>query len=263
MADFAAAGLCEILEVLFYVCGPTESVILLDEPALNLHPSKQRELYSALRRIAAAASNQLVIVTHSSSFVAPADLIQAFRFTKSADGTFVHRLQFADDKQRAQALKDAERYPRVLDALFAKGVILLEGYQEEAGLPIWFSKCEGGRALRENNILFLTVAGDRSFRRFVSVMDAWGIPVRLVGDGKARERIAEFADRAISYTEPDYPDLLLAAYKEQTQRIATELGGRNGAADPVVAMTLAIETDPPEQVKILWSKLKPFVNDPH
>jgi len=259
-ADFAAAGMCEILQVLCAACGPTSSVLLLDEPALNLHPNKQRELYSALVTDARANSNQIFIVTHSSSFVSPRDMTRALRLTVQEGRTRVHRLGLADAREDAQMMKDVERYPRFLDALFAKGVVLLEGYQEEAGLPPWFLKCEGGSALADRNVLFLTVAGDTAFGRFARVLDAWGIPYRIVADGKARPRLGAFGELAFTYPEDDFSVLLQEYYPEETKRAMAEFGGSGGLADPVVARMVATETPPPGPIREIWARLRPFVD---
>jgi ABC-type polar amino acid transport system ATPase subunit len=259
-AQFAAAGVCEVLETLSAVRGPSNCVILLDEPALNLHPSLQRRLYGAMTRIALESSNQLFIVTHSSTFVSPRDLTRAIRFTLENGVTHVHRIALTDAKEDAQMIKDVERFPRFLDALFAKGVVLLEGYQEEAGLPQWFLKCEGGSTLFNSNVLFLTVAGDGAFPRFARVLDAWGIPYRLVADGSARARVERFGDHAITYPQRDFSVLLDEFYPIETARAVKELGGSRGIKDPVVAKVVASETPPPEPIRGVWSRLRPFID---
>ena len=143
LIDFAASGYFEVLLVLATTLGLSNSVVLLDEPVLNLHPSKQRELYRFLSDQAGKQGNQLLIVTHSSTFATVDDLSKAIRFDQSAGESRSRRLEAAEPWQSAQTVKELDRMPRLLEALFARAVVLVEGGAEAAALPIWFEKCPG------------------------------------------------------------------------------------------------------------------------
>lgn len=258
-ADFAAAGNYDLLATLYAACGPTDSVLLLDEPALNLHPAKQRALYATLVEDAVNNRNQILTVTHSSTFVSPEDLSHGLRMTLRGGATSVLRLKMPDDRLDAQMVKDVARYPKLLDALFCSCVLLVEGYDEEAGLPPWFLKCDGGEALTNRNVVVLPAASDTAFGRFTRILDAWDCPWRIVADRKALPNLARFGSSALTYPEDDFGDLLQHHYPEQTRRAIAEYAGATGVKDPVVARMVALETSPPEPVKIVWNALKAFI----
>jgi ABC-type branched-subunit amino acid transport system ATPase component len=259
-AEFAAAGFRNVLETLYATCGHTDSVILLDEPALNLHPAKQRQLYQTLVSDAKSNHNQVFLVTHSSSFAAPEDLAHGVRMTFVDKRTLPRRLNTLEKKEDARMLKDVNRYPRLLDALFSNCALLVEGYDEEAGLPTWFSKCDAGDALGTKNVVVLPVASDNAFGGFVRVLDAWGCPWRIIADRRALPRLSGFdPETALTYPEDDFSDLLMKYYPDQTKRATDEYSGRLKEKDPVVARIVATETDPPQPIRDLWEKIRPFI----
>lgn len=258
-ADFAAAGNYDLLATLYAACGPTESVLLLDEPALNLHPAKQRALYATLVADAVKNENQTFLVTHSTTFVSPADLSHGLRMTLRDGVTRPLRLKMPDDRSDAQMVKDVARYPKLLDALFGSCVLLVEGYDEEAGLPPWFLKCDGGEILSSKNVIVITATSDTAFGRFTRVLDAWGCPWRIVADRKALPRLAQFGDSALTYPEADFGELLEKYYPAETKRAISEYSGPTRIKDPVVARIVALETSPPESVKSLWASLRSFI----
>lgn len=260
LAQFAASGFLEVLLVLTTTIGPEGFVVLLDEPVLNLHPSKQRELYRFLSREAAKLNNQLLIVTHSNSFVTPEDLAKAIRFDRSGGQSRVRRLASEEPRQNAQTIKELERTPRLLDALFARGVVLVEGGAEAAALPIWFERCKGGELLPGSGIIFADVGGDTHFGALAAILDSWGIPWRIIADQNAASRVERFGGAAMTYPFPDFSDLLRATSIENLRKIVAEVGGSGGDKDPAVARVFASETEPPDSVRELWGKILTFVS---
>jgi hypothetical protein len=259
LIDFAASGYFEVLLVLATTLGPSNCVVLLDEPVLNLHPSKQRELYTFLTTRAAELKNQLLIVTHSATFASVDDLGHAIRFDRSAGQSHCRRLESSDSRQAAQTAKELERTPRLLESLFCRAVVLVEGGAEAAALPIWFAKCPGGDELSGSGVLFLDAGGDTHFGALKRIFDAWGIPLRMVSDQRGQSRIDQFGDLALTYPFDDFSDLLRENFKAELPAVVAEVGGSGGDKDPAVARVLAARTDPPPAVVDLWERLKSFV----
>lgn len=259
LIDFAASGYFEVLLVLATSMGPSESVVLLDEPVLNLHPSKQRELYAFLTKQADALRNQLLIVTHSGSLVSPDDLARAVRMEREGGVSRMRRLESHDTWQTAQTVKELDRSPRLLESLFSRGVVLVEGGAEAAALPIWFEKCPGGNMVPASGILFLDAGGDTHFGALTRILKAWGIPYRIIADDSARDRVKELGDFAKTYPFADFSDLLRTYFRDQLPHVVTEVGSSGGDKDPAVARVLASSSDPPTSIVDLWDWVKPFL----
>lgn len=253
----AAAGFCELLLVLSGAFGSTESVVLLDEPALNLHPVKQRELLRVLSRLATAANNQLIIVSHSPEFVESRSLPKSFRLALVEGATKVKRLKIDEVRHAGKVGKLVEVDPSVAGALFAKRVVLVEGHAEAVALPTWLAKCDAGIDFGALGLLFLNVEGQDSFPWYADAMEAWGIPYRLVGDKKAAGVLSRFGVKGHAYQDTDFSALLSEHCKESFERARITWGG--GEKNPLVAQAVALETDPPPPIQEIWRFLKPFV----
>jgi energy-coupling factor transporter ATP-binding protein EcfA2 len=255
--SLAAAGHCELLSVLSAVSGPSGSAILLDEPALNLHPVKQRELLARIRALSTDAGNQLVVVTHSQEFVQASTLAHTYRFALRDRATSVNSLGIEDRKLAGKIGKLVELDPAVSGALFARRVVLVEGHDELAALPIWLSKCGPDLDLRTAGVLFLNVEGQLSFPWYVEAMDAWGVPCRMIGDSGAAKILDNFRPRGFAYQAPDLTDVFTSYCKPRFDAAKAAWGG--GDKNPLVARTVAIESPPPVPIKEVWEFLRPFL----
>jgi predicted ATP-dependent endonuclease of OLD family len=69
LLDNSASGYFEALYILSNILGKRDSVIILDEPALHLHPIKIKQLANELKRLVEASGNQVILITHSPYFV--------------------------------------------------------------------------------------------------------------------------------------------------------------------------------------------------
>ncbi len=257
-SDQAAAGYCELLLVLTVAAASSDSVLLLDEPALNLHPSKQRELYSTIVMLAKQARNQLFVITHSPAFISAEDLEGAFRLSMESGTTAIHQLRVNEEKERNRLSKLVRTNPSILGALFARRVILVEGEQEELALPVWFSKCANSVDPATRGVLFLNVHGKAGFAGYGRIMDAWGIPHIMVGDGDSQSSLETLGKQAITYRQTDFPLLLKELCPTDFDEAKRTLCLKDD--DPFLARTLALNTAPPQAIEDLWAKLRPFVD---
>ncbi|MFI8085365.1 TOPRIM nucleotidyl transferase/hydrolase domain-containing protein [Kitasatospora sp. NPDC086009] len=182
IVQFAGAGVQESLLLATLLAGEPGRVLVLDEPAVNLHPTVQRSLSRHL------AGVQGIVITHSPDMVPCSDiedLDRVVRLNQQTDGTRVssvtaaHRPQLANWMQRL-LLSD------VRALLFASGVILCEGATELGALSQWWSQNPGGLGDPGSaNIAMVDVNGDASFGGYINYLEAFGIPWAVIADGPA------------------------------------------------------------------------------
>jgi ABC-type branched-subunit amino acid transport system ATPase component len=126
--DFAAAGLYELLAILFVVIGEPDKLLLLDEPALNLHPVLQLEVRRTLERSLTDSNNQVILLTHSPFMVSTGEGVVVMRFFRGVDGTEV--VVVRDGTERAGPKGQHGGAISEIDwatTLFAAGLVIVEG----------------------------------------------------------------------------------------------------------------------------------------
>ncbi|MFC5941700.1 AAA family ATPase [Micromonospora harpali] len=183
----AGAGLWEALVVCTAAVQVPGRVVLLDEPAVNLYPSWQRQLLTHLEQL-----DQVVLVTHSPYLVPArrvADLSTITRLYHEPAGTAASRLA---DANVPDEWRDRWRQFFVLSAdaraaLLAQGVILLEGDTELGVFGAWFADpaATGDSASTPDslNYLLLVVGSDSAFGAYVSYLNAVHVPWAIICDG--------------------------------------------------------------------------------
>jgi hypothetical protein len=180
--EFAGAGMWETLLLSATLSESAGRVVVLDEPARNLHPTLQRRLLSELR----TARGQLLVTTHS-PYLVPASSdaeTQICRVALDAGVSRAHFLPEADDEGRLQSALGESADARGL--LFAQGVVLVEGQTELGALPEWFAKgaTAADRGTPDSrNVVVFSVDGDNSFGTFVRYLHGLGVPWVIVCDG--------------------------------------------------------------------------------
>ena len=257
-ATVAAAGYCELLSVLYAVYGPTGSTILLDEPAMNIHPVKQRELLDAILSLSKEAGNNLIVVTHSPALIRSEYLETSLRFTLDTGKTIKHTLKFGKEVDKLRKLIELD--PAILGALFARKVVLVEGGQELLALPEWFRKCKDWLDLDTRGIILLDVHGDTQFPKYAHILETWNVQYRLIGDTKASKELAPFGDLARTILGDDFSDLLKKHYQHEFDKAKKSLGARNDH-DPLIARMITRDMPPPKEIQDLWDWLRPFVEE--
>jgi ABC-type branched-subunit amino acid transport system ATPase component len=182
------AGTWEALVVAEALVESDGRFVILDEPALTLHPTWQRTVRSRIQD----SESTFLIITHSADLVAlrsDVQLSRILRFENESGETKIHR--FPSDLSDEEASRIVQEFSLSTDAvslLFARAVVLLEGETELGALPRWFENCQAaGTNRRPTNldIAFYSVGGDRNFRTLIRVMDSLSIPWVLICDGAA------------------------------------------------------------------------------
>lgn len=103
------------------------SILLLDEPGLNLHALKQRDFQATLSRL--AETSQTIYTTHSPFLVGSSelDLVRVVEMPNRSVGTKVHTTVTADDPAALLPLQEALGYDLAQSLFSQQRNLILEG----------------------------------------------------------------------------------------------------------------------------------------
>jgi hypothetical protein len=186
---FSGAGIAEALYFCALAVGSEGRVILLDEPALNLHPTLMTALLKTMggtdsrsdRRDRSAS--QFLVSTHS-PWLIPSDAIdQVARFTLFEGHTTLHTLHDPSSKVPNEArlmelCNLLRKNPAARALLFSRAVILVEGETEQGALSLWWD-------LDRHDIALYSVGGKGEFVSPIKFLECFAIPWAVLCDGDA------------------------------------------------------------------------------
>ena len=181
--QLCGAGTWEALVIAEALAGP-DQVIVMDEPALNLHPGWQQQLLALLKERA----GQSLLITHSPYLLPLEDEDDIYRIVRASRAGGVTRLSRARrpvPDPRA-VIRDYSMSADARALLFASGAVLVEGDTELGALPRWFGKSESAARLgdpRQRHIAFYSVGGENHFKASLILLAALQIPWVIVCDG--------------------------------------------------------------------------------
>jgi hypothetical protein len=162
--------------------GLTDTVVLLEEPELQLAPQDQRYFARLLRRIA-AQGNQVIYATRSPAFLNVARMEELVFVERSGPGGATTALRppplTPDDDFRVLSEFDAER----AELFLARAALLVEGETEKLALPFVFAAL-GEDADREG-ISIVECGGKANLLLFARVCRAAGVPFAVLYDRDA------------------------------------------------------------------------------
>jgi AAA15 family ATPase/GTPase len=125
----ASAGAFELLLLLSSTIGIKDSVILLDEPALNLHPNMQRKLLGILKSNSEENDNQLFIITHSPYLITVDSIKSMWRvyLAENNDSAIFKITDRLGDGLRDRQAEFQFNNVEIRSLLFSHGVLFVEG----------------------------------------------------------------------------------------------------------------------------------------
>jgi hypothetical protein len=142
---FSGAGIAEALFLSALLAGTSGQVVLLDEPALNLHPPMQTTLLSELQALAHRSpgeGNQFLVSTHAPTLVPP-DAIDCVSRFELQSGQYTLRRALDVRRMGQVELVKLRQLLRsnlaVWMLLFSRAVLLVEGATELGALSVWWS----------------------------------------------------------------------------------------------------------------------------
>ncbi len=259
--DYAGSGLLEALNIFSTLVGNRNCIIILDEPVLHLHPSKQRQLIGQLKSIVEENNNQFIIITHSPYVIETNSLEDVIRFDLEEHKTKVYPLakvfgQISKDKVKKEFVLN----PHYRNMLFARGVIIVEGECEEIGVPFLLQKA--GFSLEEYDIEVFNAHGDRNFETPAKIAENLKIPYVIVCDSKAfkKENKEEFKKFMFSFEQADFIDFLKEEFKKAWERIETELNKIDSKPQKTIRILQELKDEEIKESKKL-KKLAEFIKE--
>lgn len=207
-----------VLQHILYRC--EESIIMMEEPELHLHPAAQKKLLDAVRN--ELPGRQLIIATHSPIFVNVSDAESVFLLSKHDDGSSAIKISPADINLIRSSMGIS--YADVLDSDY---LCCAEGKSEDTAIPAlartlgyevalapWTLDIEGcGNAKHLGPLIrYLKMSGKKIF-------------VLLDKDSRARKHVDKLVEEGVlaanqcHFLDGDFEDLfpsaMLARYSRQ------------------------------------------------
>jgi AAA domain, putative AbiEii toxin, Type IV TA system len=228
--EFAGAGLWEALVLAYATTADDSAVVVLDEPAQNLHPSLQRRVLDDLLR----RPGQSLLITHSPYLIpthARNDLARVARVERTTGESRIRRLAPTQLGQREEREQEGQLWQLFLGStdtrglLFAAGVVLCEGGTEVGILEQWLNATPDGNTPADKNVVFFDVGGDQRFGFYCRYLNAFGIPWAVVCDSKVMNPVKpqsihnQLQIRTQSRRKPEGPTISKAALARQRKRL--------------------------------------------
>ena len=185
LLDFMSvgAGVRETLFLLAACFGKQDGVILLDEPAANLHPTQIRRLMDKIMSAGdqGAESGQVAVVTHSPSLASLGMLSRVNAIVRvSRRGRSRIAQPSGEDKKWIGENLSTFHLLRS-DVFFARSVVLVEGYSDRIILEAILDR----GSVRGGDIVVVNVEGKESFKKFRKLLGIFEIPYVILADGDA------------------------------------------------------------------------------
>ena len=184
--ELAAAGLFELLMVVASLVASHGQTILLDEPALNLHPSVQRRLAELFQESIDVNSNQLVTITHSPYMVRKMD--DTWRVDKKEDVSRIRSIGDSFEKiapaERKGLLMEFGK-PELRALLFSRGVVFVEGLSDKFVVEMSderLSSSGEGANLDSEEWAVISVGGKDHLGLYLSLADTLDVECLTVAD---------------------------------------------------------------------------------
>ncbi len=182
---YQGAGVWEALVLSTLLDESEGHLVLLDEPAANLHPGMQHRLIEILR----GAPGQVLAVTHSAHLLPTlADEFQrVYRLQKSHLGTQIFSLGNTFAAQQDKLENELRSSSDIAGLLFANGVLLVEGPTEIGAFSQWFlqSSASQGKTFADLNIVLHALNGKAEIPFYLRFLTAYGVPWAVICDGDA------------------------------------------------------------------------------
>ena len=188
--DQVGSGILEVIYLLTLAHGVSNSVILLDEPSVNLHPNLMKLLTRSLQN--SANSNQFLVITHSPEltsheiFEEKSDILY---LRKMDQHTVVKKL---DGETETWFNEKRHRLRHQLDTriFFSKCVIFTEGDSDRNLLTEISNFLESHSKdvdITRNDIIITQVAGKNNFAKYEKLMANFEIPYLIIADSDAKD----------------------------------------------------------------------------
>lgn len=211
-------------------------ILVIEEPEAHLHPLAQDWLSAQLHRFTGEGV-QVIITTHSPSFVDIRNLDALVLVRKNEEGTYATQLSRRDltkyciakhaSREKTEPATILEYYdvgatPELRSGFFARGIVLVEGPTEAYAIPELLRQC--GLDLTAHGVACIPVGGKGNLAKWWRLFNAYQIPVYVIFDNDAR-------DDSTSTKRSDILETLGVPEAERSNWLGTtELAFANGFA---------------------------------
>jgi AAA15 family ATPase/GTPase len=180
-----SSGEREILNILFsvYAFGMKNGLLIVDEPEIHIHITWQKQMLLMLEEVQKQRNLQMIMVTHSPSFVTMETLDKTFRVYLEDNISKIVRF---DDTGNTILEKDVYRIINNLGfqyILFAEKVVLVEGQTDRLifkSILELFRIDNPGSSISDVEVI--DVGGKTSFNKFKSILEAFKIRTSIIAD---------------------------------------------------------------------------------
>lgn len=264
------AGLSEIIYLLSSAYGVENSLILLDEPSVNLHPPLMRTLMKRLQNV--ENNNQFVIITHSPevvSFQLFENKAKIFYIRKKNDSSLVKTLE-GDVKEWFEQDRNKLKHQIDTRIFFGKTVILTEGDSDKnllSGLAEYWETIDSEMDLSGNDVIITSIGGKKNFQKYIKLLKTFEIPYLVLADSDAKNLFETSGiitkntingDNSVFIIEGGNLEFLM---NEINSKAFNEAKNDSGDSKPALAYNFAkkVSTENPTQLKPLCELLKKSV----
>lgn len=185
--EFSAAGIFETLLILTALIGYKNKVILLDEPALNLHPTLQRRILQLINQ--AVKQNQIIMITHSPFLINSEKLDHVWKISPTANGSKVLKLSEIIKELPVEETKKIMKNLRNSDIrsiLFQNGVVFVEGLTDKIVIEkvdqFFTENTNEGANLEENEWAVIEIGGKKSAPTYIKLAQKLELPYFVIFD---------------------------------------------------------------------------------
>ena len=263
--DQIGAGALQVLYLLAAAHGIKESVVLLDEPGINLHPAMLQTIMGTVG--AGQTESQFLIITHSP------ELLGHEVFDRGGDLIYVRKKGgseaidlWGDGGAGEWWCKERKRLKHQIDVrvFFANFVVLAEGVSDQsvlAGVAEYKAHGDQKYNLARENILIVRVDGKKNFPKYIRLLDSYKIPYVILADrdndcdetheelfGNKRTAVfpsgcEPFAGADVVLVEKNLEDVLKSMDKEAFKKAKKAGGGSKVAVAIEFCKTMSKDAD--------------------
>jgi putative ATP-dependent endonuclease of the OLD family len=241
-----SSGEKEILNYIFgiFALNVKNGIIIVDEPEIHLHPKWQKLLLNILLEICEDTGSQIVIATHSPSFINDQTCFDILRFFKNENNEtqVIKSNNYDEIKQKNILLTiNATNNEKIF---FADKIILVEGITDK----LIFQKILDTEFpnLRQNQIIeIIEIGGKHNYKKFKEYIETLKIPLYYISD---IDSLNEYGNEKIrSFLKPDYKKIKTKVIKDKNS-----IDGKN----LLLKLNHAIKNKNFNKLEQLWDYIK-------
>lgn len=253
--EAVGTGVVEVLTLIANLEGKTDSVLVLEEPELHLHPQSQRALQHMI--VESSERNQIFVLTHSPYFIDANYLPGLSRMWMPGDSARLTSFPKNLKTKELATLRESFRELRQREVLSSRATLLVEGQTEEA-----FLQAIGPRMGLDTDaygVTILSVKGEGGYIPYIRLLESMEIPYLCHRDqqkGTPRKYKAKFRIIGAEFEEYFDQQGLGEIYREA--EAAVEPGNK-----VKIGRHLGIHMDPdkvPEKFKELLQEIISIAN---